>query len=150
MDDHHINSVVEIILAKDHGIMYALLEGKKGVPPANYSQFGSLQSGSDSSRKRTLRSEMVSGRLSSNRTGHENAQSKKASKLNSYQGKNSERSAGVSKDSGKINYNRTLQDQARDPERIRYYINFASIGNQDNSCHSYEITLIAGFSKYFL
>ena len=145
MDDHHVDSVVEIILAKDHGIMYALLEGKKGVPPANYSQFGSLQSGSDSSRKRTF--EMVSGRLSSNRTGHENAQNKKVSKLNSNHEKNSERSAGISKDSGKIDSNRTLQDQARDPERIRYYINFASIGNQDNSCHSYEITLIAGFSK---
>mgnify|MGYP000932328292 CR=1 FL=1 len=56
-DDHHINSVVEIVVAKDQNILYALLEGKKGALPANYGDLTTVQTGSDSSRKRTLRSQ---------------------------------------------------------------------------------------------
>ena len=123
VNDLHMDSLIEVAICKDNNSLFALIKGKKGVLPST-------------GRKRKKRSKR-SKKLSSNESSMKRLTNRSKNSRESL--RNSSRTdLGLNNSSS-----RSLH-----PDRIRYYLNYTSLGYGTNNCHSFELNGISPGRKY--
>ena len=127
-NDHHLESVIEIIIQKDTQNVFVLIKGRKG--------------------SRGIKNQIKTG---TNRSSFRDSRNSKVKKLMDNSRSNASSLDSRSSSGGlKANTNRTNTSRITDPNKCTYYLNYAGLGAGISTCHSFELNSISNCRKYYL